>query len=937
MKPTLFLTTLVLLATTAIGGENTIDSVNKRFAGDTDETPDFQRHVSPLLGKLGCNGRACHGSFQGRGGFRLSLFGYDFKADHEQLMDRIDEDAPADSLMLHKPLMIEQHEGGRRFKEGSWQHKLLTKWIAGGAKPAGEKVAELSEVRVTPDEVLFRADGQKQQLKVVAVWADGTEEDVTPLCRFKSNDDQVADVTKNGLVIAGTPGDSHVVVSYDRAVVPVPVIRPVSDQFGANYPAAESRTEIDKLVVNKLSKLGIVPSDICTDGEFLRRVSLDLTGTLPTAKEVEAFLADPSSEKRSLKVNELLERPGYAAWWTTKLSDFTGNSDEALLNSTPVRGLGSKDWYDWIYRRVENNTPYDKLVEGMVVANSREEGESFEDFCKNMSDIYKKGATTSYADRSTLPHYWSRRTFRKPEERAIGFAYTFLGTRIQCAQCHKHPFDQWTQDDFKQFQNVFTRTQYGVNPESRKLYNSMTADLKSETGDLKGGQLRNKLSALAREGMLVPHQEVFVRATNNKRRKGAGRKLKKPEKPDFAAIENPKRRKQAQQKYANEMKRYQQRVRAQKKARAAAGASSAKLLGGDVINMTKIDDPRKPLMGWLRAEPKFAKAFVNRVWANYFNRGIVEPADDMSLANPPVNAELLDYLAAGFVDNKFDMKWLHREITGSDTYQRTWRANETNRLDERNFSRAVPRRLPAEVAFDAIAQASSGDAAAAKRLTSNEGRAIAIPDIGRRNRNKGDAYALTVFGRSTRESNCDCDRSSETSLLQTVFLRNDEQTLALIDGRDSWLAEVAKEAGIRFNPKVYAGNNTGRNRARQKQRQQLNKQQAYLKRLREQNANEKQIARALRTVNATRKRLGLPALGGGRKRNNDDAEQEVVADKVDRDQLVRDAYLRTLSRVPTDEEKTIALAHLSEAKDVVAGARDLLWALLNTKEFIVNH
>lgn len=936
MKPALFLTALALLATTAIAGEDTIDSVNKRFAGDTDETPDFQRHVSPLLGKLGCNGRACHGSFQGRGGFRLSLFGYDFKADHEQLLERIDEDAPGESLMIEKPLMIQQHEGGRRFKQGSWQHKLITKWVSGGAKSIGEKTAELAGLRVSPEEVLFREDGQKQQLKVVAMWADGTEEDVTPLCRFKTNDDQVADVTKDGLVMAGTPGDSHVVVSYDRAVVPVPVIRPVSEKFGDAYPVRTSRTKLDGFVVNKLSKLGIIPSEVCTDSEFLRRVSLDLTGTLPTAKEVEAFLADPSSEKRSLKVNELLERPGYTAWWTTKLCDFTGNSDDALQNATPVRGLGSKDWYDWIYRRVETNTPYDKLVEGLVVANSREEGESFEDYCRSMSDIYKKDSEVSFADRKTLPHYWSRRTFRKPEERAIGFAYTFLGTRIQCAQCHKHPFDQWTQDDFKQFQNVFTRTNYGPNPESRKQYTAMLEGL--DTGELKGGQLRNKLSALAKTGKVVPLQEVYVRAVAKGRR--GGRKLKKPEKPDFAAIKNLKQRKKKQQQYAAALKSYQRRIQAQKRARARGAATSGKLLGGDVLDLASIDDPRKPLMEWLRTEPKFAKAFVNRVWANYFNRGIVEPADDMSLANPPVNAELLDYLGEGFVANDFDMKWLHREITGSDTYQRSWRSNETNQLDERNFSRAVPRRLPAEVAVDAVAQATSGDAAAAKRVASNAGRAIAIPGTGRRNqRTAGPMYALSVFGRSIRESNCDCDRSSDTSLLQTVFLRNDQQTLALIDGRDSWLAQVAKDAGVKFTPKTFTSN-AGRNRGMQKLRQQLATQYKAVKRLREQGGKEKQIARVQKTIRQLRKRLGMPAQGAAgrnRKADDDNTDQQLASDKVDRDQLVRDAYLRTLSRVPTDEEKTIALAHLSGAKDVVAGARDLLWALLNTKEFIVNH
>ncbi len=928
MKPTLFLTILCLFAPNAMSGEKTLDSIDRRFAGETEEQPNFQRHVMPLLGKLGCNGRACHGSFQGRGGFRLSLFGYDFKADHESLLDRLDTDDPNDSLMIHKPLMIEQHEGGRRFKENSWQHKMLVKWIRDGAKPAAKKPAELLEVQVTPNEVLFRNDADTAQLKVVAIWADGTREDVTPLCRFKTNDEQVADVTKNGLVKAGTPGDSHIVVSYDRAVVPVPIIRPVSDHFGDDYPIAASRTQVDRLVVNKLSKLGIIPSEVCTDSEFLRRVSLDLTGTLPTAKEVEAFLEDQSSEKRTNKVNELLERPGYTAWWTTKLCDFTGNSAQQLNNVTPVRNQAATDWYNWIYHRVENNTPYDELVQGLVVANSRNEGETFQEFSQSMSELYHKdGDPTKFAEREGMPHYWARRNFKKPEERAIGFAYTFMGTRIQCAQCHKHPFDQWTQDDFKQFQNIFTRTTFGLSrtPQDRAAYKEMLADL--STGEVKGNQLRQKLGALLKEGKTVPFQEVYSTPPR------PGRPDPKPlVKPNFNRIKNPKLRKKAEADFAKRQKRREQQIKQAKRRNRGKVASTGKLLGGEVLELNKYDDPRKPLMEWLRTEPKFAKAFVNRVWANYFNRGIVEPADDMSLANPPVNAELLDYLASGFVENQFDMKWLHREIANSDTYQRTWRANDTNRLDERNFSRAVPRRLPAEVAVDAIVQATSSDDKAAKRTTDNTGRAIAIPSPARVNR--GAAYALTIFGQSTRESNCDCDRSMEPSLLQTVFLRNDDQTLALIDGRDSWLAQVAKDAGIKFTPKNYGG---GNNQANRRVRAQLTRQFNLLKKLKKEGGKPKQIQKVQRQIRALRQKLGMKPGPGAVADKGAANPAKGEAGTQQHAALIREAYLRTLSRVPTDDEKAIALAHLGDAPDVVSGARDLMWALLNTKEFIVNH
>ena len=182
---------------------------------------------------------------------------------------------------------------------------------------------------------------------------------------------------------------------------------------------------------------------------LLRRATLDVTGTLPTADEVERFLADKSTNKRAKKIDELLERPGYAAWWTTRLCDFTGNNDNELRNAVPIRGRASQDWYDWIYKRVADNAPYDQLVEGIVVATSRNEGESYLNYCKNMSDIYR--GEGSFADRECMPYYWARNNFRQREDRTIGFAYSFLGIRIQCAQCHKHPFDQWTKSDFDQF------------------------------------------------------------------------------------------------------------------------------------------------------------------------------------------------------------------------------------------------------------------------------------------------------------------------------------------------------------------------------------------------------------------------------------------------------------------------------------------------------
>lgn len=893
-----------LIATQATAAESPLTSIAQRFGIDTDETPDFQRHVIPLMGKLGCNGRACHGSFQGRGGFRLSLFGYDFKADHDEIYGRVDPETPRESLLLQKPLMQIAHEGGQRIQPGTWQERVLLNWVKADCPPRADQPARLTDLIVTPSEIQFRQDGQKIQLQAIAVWSDGSREDVTDICRFQSNDDMVADISPNGLMTGGSPGDTHVVVFYDNAVVPIPVMRPVSDHVGDQYPETPTPTRIDELVVDRLKKLGIVQSDLCNDAEFLRRVSLDVTGALPTAEEVRAFVEDGSPDKRTRKIDELLERPGYAAWWAQKLCDYTGNSDDQLNNVTPVRQEASRQWYNWMHARVEQNMPYDDIVEGIVMANSREPGESYEEYCRNMSRLYHAKSDYDFAERKYLPHYWARRNFQQPEDRVIGFAYTFLGVRIQCAQCHKHPFDQWTQDDFKGFQGFFTatvgRTQ-NPRPEDRDLYQKMLA--KFDVEGQRGNDLRRKLTQFLRKGETVPFGEVYT-------------------------VAPPKK---LSGKQANSRRRGRGRVPA-----------SAKLLGQEPIDLTQYEDIRQPLMEWLRSpgNPLFAKAFVNRVWASYFNVGIVNPPDDMNLANPPSNAALLDYLAQEFIAHDFDMKWLHREILNSRTYQLSWVPNETNRLDERNFARAVPRRLPAEIAWDIVSQAVSNDERHAQFCSSNEDRAIATTGAGLRynNGNRGEAYALSIFGRSIRESNCDCDRSEEPSLLQTIFMRNDDQVLSLLDSRNGYLAQVAKENGLEFTARQSAAVNKAQlarvNTQRKQIYKQLSQQNAALKKLRKADAekNARQITRLETTIGKLKKRLRIL--------NGEPVEQEAVADaasSLDVSKTVEDIYLRTLSRKPTEAELQAASAYVAEAKDPLEGIRGVMWAVLNTKEFIVNH
>lgn len=887
----------------AKSAEELIPPAAERFkAAEVEETPDFRRHVVPLLGKQGCNSRACHGSFQGQGGFRLSLFGYDFELDHEGLIDRVDVDAPEDSYALHKPLLEEPHKGGRRLDKGSWQYNVLLKWIAGGAKTVDlEKTPRFEKLEVTPSEIEFKKDGEAIQLNVVVVWSDGSREDVTCLSRFQTNDEVIADIDKEGKVTSHQAGDTNVVVFYDNGVQPIPVIRPVSDQVGENYPQIATRTEVDKHVVTKLRKLGIVPSDVAGDAEFLRRVSLDMAGTLPTPQDIKDFVADNGKDKRARKIDELLESPAYAAWWATRFADWTGNSDDQLNNVTPVRSQAARDWYEWLRVRVENNMPYDEIAQGIVMANSREEGESFSEFCEKMSAIYMrpgKGdkATTTYAERSTMPHYWARNNFRTPEDRAISFAYNFLGTRIQCAQCHKHPFDQWTMQDFHEFKKFFVNTRFRNSPGYREESQKMLATLGIDKS-LRGGQLRRELGKLAAEGKVVPFEEVWTAKPTPPRKDKNGRPVRQ---------------------------------------RGGAAATSAKLLGAaEQTDLTAVEDPRQPLMDWLRSDEKqlFAKAIVNRVWANYFNIGIVNPPDDLALANPPSNAPLLDYLTKAFVENGYNLKWLHREITNSDTYQRTFVPNETNRADERNFSRAVPRRLPAEVALDAIAAATSSDEAFSRMLGEVDDRYIAMPSAGSRFSENPQNYALTVFGRSIRESNCDCDRSEEPSLLQTVFMQNDQHIYSLIDrGRGGWVNQVADELDLRQTKRSVPGRTGTVARQVAAFRTQMTRTAAQLKKAKT-DGNKKLVAQLQNRITALRKRI--TDLQPQPTDNGESVEQKVDPDMLP--EVVRNTYLRTLSREPSEEELSRSVAYVESTPDQLSGVRDLLWALVNTKEFIINH
>ncbi|MEZ6124620.1 MAG: DUF1553 domain-containing protein [Planctomycetaceae bacterium] len=288
------------------------------------------------------------------------------------------------------------------------------------------------------------------------------------------------------------------------------------------------------------------------------------------------------------------------------------------------------------------------------------------------------------------------------------------------------------------------------------------------------------------------------------------------------------------------------------------------------------------------------------------------------------------------------MKWLHREILNSRTYQLSWQPNATNRLDERNFARAVPRRMPAEIAWDMVSQAVSNDAKYEKYTNSLDDRAVAIAGAGTRYSNdNGAGYALTIFGRSIRESNCDCDRSEEPSLLQTIFLRNDGQILGMLDSKDGWLAQIAQENGMKFQSKAPSNDDRAEIRKREQLRstyaQRLKEQKAAIEKLKAKPGTEKQVAKLEAALKENRKKWRKFLDPEAADTETADSDGSSSGPSINVAKAVEDAYLRTLSRKPTEAEAATAAQFVADSKDQLDGLRGVMWALVNTKEFIVNH
>jgi len=745
----------------------TIDAERVAVASsDSSERVFFHADVVPLLTRLGCNGGGCHGKASGQNGFRLSLLGFEPDVDYHAMVTeargrRIFPAAPDRSLLLLKATAQLPHGGGKRLEEASEDYRILRDWIAQGATAAAPSDPRVRSIEFTTPE--FPSDPPQVIPLAVRAHFDGRDpRDVTRQAVYQSNEPEIATVDARGVVrLSGRPGVFVVSARYGEAMqnwsAVVPYVTDAAEVARVQHEldcveeqlqaSTGQRSAVDRSLLRQWRKLRVVPSGLADDGVFLRRVSIDVCGTLPTSEELQAFITDSDPHKHRKLVDRLLERPEYASYFAVKWADILQNRGAGY--STSQQRAGTTLFAGWIRDSFAENKPYDQFVRELLTATG--------------------------SQRENPPTVWYR-SLRKPPEFVESVSQAFLGFRMQCAQCHHHPFEKWSQNDYYSFAAFFS--QVGRRPTATKV---------SDT---------------------IFHRRGTASAVN--------KKTKQAVKP-AALITGP-------------------------------------------MEIPPDDDPRIALAEWMsnRANPFFARTLVNRYWKHFFNRGIVEPEDDMRETNPPSNPELLTALAERFIESGYDLKALIRDMTRSQTYQLSAVPNNYNKADRQNYSRYYAKRLPAEVLFDSLNEVT--------RTSGNFGglpvgtRAISLPD----NSFNAGSYFLTVFGRPDSSSACECERTQEASLAQALHL-----------------------------------------------------------------LNAKDIQEKLASANG--------------------AAAKLAADPRPEEEKIREIYLTAYSRLPDDSELGLAKAHISKARngtdgkpmDPVAAKRqgyeDIVWAILNTKEFLFNH
>ncbi|MDB6138869.1 MAG: hypothetical protein JWO94_1941 [Verrucomicrobiaceae bacterium] len=648
MPPRLFASLLICVAS-ALHGESTPATIS------------FTNDVMPQLQKAGCSAGTCHSKPEGQNNFKLSVFGYDPKLDYDEIVTddrgrRVFPSAPEESLLLKKATGQIPHEGGVRFETGSEPYKVILAWMRAGMPYTPGTDPKLTNVSVQPRGRLYKP-GAAQQLTVTATYSDGSVRDVSRLAEYISQDKEMATVDEHGLVTVGRlTGEGVIVLRYmglvDVVRITVPAEKILPPEVYARLPV---KTEVDTLVYERLQKLGIEPSAPCTDEEFLRRASLDAVGVLPSPEKSRAFLASTAPDKRDKLIDELLEHPNYANHWAIKWGDLI-RPNPSRVGVKPVLLIDA-----WLRDAFRRNMPYNEMVRELLTAS---------------------GSTHEYGPVAFV------RDKREPIDASSFVSQIFLGVRMDCAKCHHHPNEKWTQEDYYQMAAFFAQM--------KRKGQGISAPISGEPEYwwyAPGGSVTHPVT----DAVMIP---------------------KPPDGPEMPYVNG--------------------------------------------------QDPRKRLADWMEGSdnPFFAKAITNRIWAEFFGRGIVDPVDDFRVSNPATNEPLMDWLARDFVQNGYDLKHLMRILMRSNVYQLSSRPNASNLADSKNFSRAYRRRLSAEVLADAVNDFTGGkDTFAGLPLGS---RAVTTWN------HKLESDFLDAFGRPNASQECPCERDKKSSVVQALHLMNSQ-------------------------------------------------------------------------------------------------------------------------------------------------------------------
>jgi WD40 repeat protein len=649
---------------------------------------DFVRDVNPVMTKLGCNQGTCHGAKDGKAGFKLSLRGYDPEYDLRSLTDdmasrRVTIASPDDSLMLLKAVAEVPHEGGRRMLTDEKYYHILREWIAGGAA-LKKDAPRVTRIELFPKNPVVQRTGSRQQLRVVAYYADGASRDVSNEAFVESGNTDVSTVDASGLITTLRRGEAPMLARYEGNYAAT-TVTVMGDRSGFEWKPPVTWGRIDELVAAKWQRMQIEPSGLSNDGEFLRRVYLDLTGLPPSAEKLRAFVADTRETriKREEVIDALVGSPDFVEHWTNKWSDLL------QVNSKFLGKEGAEGFRAWIRSNIEKNTPYDQFARAIL--------------------------TASGSNKDNPPaSYW--KILRQPAEAMENTTHLFLATRFNCNKCHDHPFERWTQDQYYQTAAYFAQVSLVEDPAS-------------------GGR---KLGGTAVEGA-KPLFEIVKENPAGQIKHDRTSKVTPPEFPYPAKVE-----------------------------------------------VSEKSTRREQLAHWMTAGDNryFASSYVNRIWGYLLGRGIIEPLDDIRAGNPPSNPELLEKLTQDFVRGGFNTQEIFRAICKSRTYQLSVSTNKWNEDDTVNYSHAVARRLSAETLFDSVFAVTGSQPA----LPGGGGikRAAQMVDSS----SEGAGGFLATLGKPSRESTCECERSSDLRLGSVMALLSGATVSGAIQDPKNELAKL---------------------------------------------------------------------------------------------------------------------------------------------------